>query len=322
MHLIEDAIKTAREEHVTVELNNSLFEGVGFPEEILEGMLHQEEGVPSPTETEACRQESLGQRVVIVFVGYGKRSWKILRGALFSDDTYWLCKGINKKAKIPIDKPWEKDLVIPLITWGISLTFICGVSVMYHSLFFAIAAIILGIICLIGIWTLLQQRKELRQQQKELRRQQKELRRLNWMLKIERRSREYLLRKMKVQESRSADTQAVPQNILQQTDDLMTKKDIDLTEKYIPLELIERELTQKMPPDLSLFYWEKLNTLLANSKAWLSQMGSIREKILAKQQEEMQMNMHITAQAGSCVNGMVQQQTNNGIAANRQIAAL
>lgn len=142
------------------------------------------------------------------------------------------------------------------------------------------------------------------------------------MLKIERRSREHLLRKMKVQESRSADTQAVPQNILQQTDDLMTKKDIDFTEKYIPLELIERELTQKMPPDLSLFYWEKLNTLLANSKAWLSQMGSIREKILAKQQEEMQMNMHITAQAGSCVNGMVQQQTNNSIATNRQISAL
>lgn len=307
-HLIEDVIKTAQEEHVTVQLNNSPFEGVGFPEEILEGMLHQEEGVPSPTETEACRQESLGQRVVIVFVGYGKRSWKILRGALFSDDTYWLCKGINKKAKIPIDKPWEEDLVMPLITWGISLTFICRVAATHHSLFFAIAAIILGILCLIGIWTLLQQ--------------QKELRRLNWMLKIERRSREHLLRKMKVQESRSADTQAVPPNILQQTDDLMTKKDIDLTEKYIPLELIERELTQKMPPDLSLFYWEKLNTLLANSKAWLSQMGSIREKILAKQQEEMQMNMHITAQAGSVVNGTVQQQTNNGIAANRQISAL
>ena len=139
-HLIEAVIKTAREEHVTVELNNSPVEGVGFPEEILEGVLHQEEGVPSPTETEACRQESLGQHCLIVFGSYGKKCWKFLRGALFSDDTYWLCKGINKKAKIPIDKPWEEDLVIPLTLWCAALTSVCLVAVSYHALFFMVSA--------------------------------------------------------------------------------------------------------------------------------------------------------------------------------------
>lgn len=308
-HLIEDVIKTAREEHVTVQLNNSPFEGIGFPEEILEGMLHQEEGVPSPTETEACRQESFGQHVVIVFTGYGKRFWKFLRGAVFSDDTYWLCKEINKKKpKIPIDKPWEEDLVIPLTLWCAALTFVCLVAVSYHALFFMVSSIIWGLFLLFAIWILLRQRKALRQ--------------LSWMLKMERHSRKCLQRKMKVLENQYADTKAPLHNILQQTDDLMAKKDIDLTEKYIPLELIERELTEKMPPDLSLSYWEKLNTLLVGSKAWLSQMGSIRNKILAKQQQKMQMSMHITAQAGSFVNGMVQQQTNNSIATNRQISAL
>lgn len=309
MHLIEDVIKTAREEHVTVQLNNSPFEGVGSPEEILEGMLHQEEGVPSPTETETCRQESLGQRVVIVFAGYGKRSWKFLRGAVFSGDTYWLCKEINNnKPEIPIDKPWEEDLFLPFILWYIILMAVCWTAACYHFSFFMIASIILGASLLFAIWILLRQRKALRQ--------------LCWMLKMERHSRKCLQRKIKVLENQYADTKAPLHNVLQQTDDLMAKKDIDLTEKYIPLELIERELTEKMPPDLSLSYWEKLNTLLVGSKAWLSQMGSIRNKILAKQQQEMQMSMHITAQAGSFVNGMVQQQTNNSIATNRQIAAL
>lgn len=183
-HLIEDVIKTAREEHVTVQLNNSPFEGVGFPEEILEGMLHQEEGVPSPTETEACRQESLGQHCLIVFGSYGKKCWKFLRGALFSDDTYWLCKEINKKSKIPIDKPWEEDLVIPLTLWCAALTFVCLVAVSYHALFFMVSSIILGLFLLFAIWALIQQRKALR--------------RLSWMLKAERHSRKYLQRKMKV----------------------------------------------------------------------------------------------------------------------------
>lgn len=101
----------------------------------------------------------------------------------------------------------------------------------------------------------------------------------------------------------------------------MAQQYTELLEESVTIEQIEAEL-EKLPTSLSMPIWMQLNILLANNKAWLSQMGSIRDKILAKQQEEMQMNMHITAQAGSVVNGTVQQQTNNGIAANRQISAL
>jgi hypothetical protein len=45
------------------------------------------------------------------------------------------------------------------------------------------------------------------------------------------------------------------------------------------------------------------------------------QKILAKQQQELQLSMNITAQAGSNVNGIVQQQTNNGITPDKQLPA-
>ncbi len=101
----------------------------------------------------------------------------------------------------------------------------------------------------------------------------------------------------------------------------MAQQYTELLEESVTIEQIEAEL-EKLPTSLSMPIWMQLNILLAGNKAWLNKMLSIRDKILAKQQEEMQMNMNITAQPGSYVNGMVQQQTNNGIATNRQIAAL
>lgn len=100
----------------------------------------------------------------------------------------------------------------------------------------------------------------------------------------------------------------------------MAKQYAALVEKSITVEQIETELTS-LPTMMSLPIWSHLNTLLAHHTEWLKQTGVIRDKILAKQVQEMQMSLNITAQPGSNVNGIVQQQTNNGINPNRQITA-
>ncbi|MBR4924647.1 MAG: hypothetical protein IKZ61_02750 [Prevotella sp.] len=98
----------------------------------------------------------------------------------------------------------------------------------------------------------------------------------------------------------------------------MAKKYAELVEKSITVEQIETELTS-LPTILSLPIWSHLNTLLAHHAEWLRQTGIIRDKILTKQVQEMQLNMSITAQPGSNVNGIVQQQNNNGLTPDRQI---
>ena len=100
----------------------------------------------------------------------------------------------------------------------------------------------------------------------------------------------------------------------------MAKQYAALVEKSITVEQIETELTS-LPTIMSLPIWSHLNTLLAHHTEWLKQTGVIRDKILAKQEQEMRMSLNITAQPGSNVNGVVQQQTNNGINPNRQITA-
>ena len=102
---------------------------------------------------------------------------------------------------------------------------------------------------------------------------------------------------------------------------LMARQYTELVEKSVTIEQIEKELTEKLPTSISMPIWMQLNILLANNQAWISKMGSIRDKILAKQQQEMQLNMNITAQSGANVNAFVQQQTNNSIDPSRQIAS-
>lgn len=108
---------------------------------------------------------------------------------------------------------------------------------------------------------------------------------------------------------------------LKQQVDLMARQYTELVEKSVTIEQIEKELTEKLPTSLSMPIWMQLNILLASNQAWISQMGSIRDKILSKQQQEMQLNMSITAQAGANVNAFVQQQTNNSIDPTRQITS-
>lgn len=91
-------------------------------------------------------------------------------------------------------------------------------------------------------------------------------------------------------------------------------------EASVPVKEIENELL-KFPSVGALQIFMQLNTLLVNNKAWMSQSGSIRDKILAKQQQEMLLNMNITAQSGANVNAFVQQQTNNSIDPTRQITS-
>ena len=100
----------------------------------------------------------------------------------------------------------------------------------------------------------------------------------------------------------------------------LASKYASLIEESITVGQIEKELTS-LPTILSLPIWSQLNMLLAHHTEWLKQTGTIRDKILAKQMQEMQLNMNITAQAGANVNGIVQQQTNTGILPNLQLAS-
>lgn len=91
-------------------------------------------------------------------------------------------------------------------------------------------------------------------------------------------------------------------------------------EASVPIKVIEEEL-MKYPSGAALAIYMQLHTLLAGNPAWQAQALRIRDKILSKQQQEMQLNMTITAQPGSNVNGVVQQQTNQGLSPNLQISA-
>lgn len=88
----------------------------------------------------------------------------------------------------------------------------------------------------------------------------------------------------------------------------------------VPIIEIEQELLH-FPSQQALPLFMQLNTLLMGNEAWNLSSLAIRDKILAKQQQELQLSMNITAQPGSYVNGMVQQQTNHGIEPNKQIPA-
>ena len=89
----------------------------------------------------------------------------------------------------------------------------------------------------------------------------------------------------------------------------------------VPIKEIEDEL-MKFQSREALAIYMQLNILLIGNTAWQARTLSIRDMILAKQQKEMQMgNAYITAEPGSLVNALVQQQTNNGIDPNRQIAS-
>ena len=65
-----------------------------------------------------------------------------------------------------------------------------------------------------------------------------------------------------------------------------------------------------------------LNTMLQVNAVWQAHSEGILQKILAKQQQELQLSMNITAQPGSNVNGIVQQQMNNSILPNKQITSV
>lgn len=88
----------------------------------------------------------------------------------------------------------------------------------------------------------------------------------------------------------------------------------------VPVIEIEHELL-RFPSQQALPIFMQLNTLLMGNEAWNQSSLTIRDKILAKQQQELQLSMTITAQAGSNVTGVVQQQTNNGLLPNKQISA-
>ena len=86
----------------------------------------------------------------------------------------------------------------------------------------------------------------------------------------------------------------------------------------VPIIEIEHELL-RFPSQQALPIFMQLNTLLMGNVAWTQASLAIRDKILDKQKEELRLSMSITAQAGSNVNGVVQQQANYGIEPNRQI---
>ena len=91
----------------------------------------------------------------------------------------------------------------------------------------------------------------------------------------------------------------------------MAERLSDLLNKSVPLSEIENEL-MKFPSGVALSIYFQLNALLAGNALWLANTSRIRDNILAKQQKEMMLNMNVTAQPGSHVNALVQQQTNNG----------
>lgn len=88
----------------------------------------------------------------------------------------------------------------------------------------------------------------------------------------------------------------------------------------VPIIEIENQLMQ-FPSQQALSIFMQLNTLLMGNAAWNQKSLAIRDRILAKQHQELQQSMSVTAQAGSIVNGVVQQQANYGIELNRQIPA-
>lgn len=92
-------------------------------------------------------------------------------------------------------------------------------------------------------------------------------------------------------------------------------------EAAVPIQEIEEELMKFQSREAIAIYMQ-LNLLLVGNVAWQSRTLNIRDKILAKQQQEMQLSMNITAQPGSNVNGIVQQQMNNSILPNKQIASV
>lgn len=111
------------------------------------------------------------------------------------------------------------------------------------------------------------------------------------------------------------------------TVDALNKQVKDLAERLrtaveasVPVKDIEDEL-MKFPSSVALNIYMQLNLLLAGNSAWQAQTLGIRNKILAKQQQEMQLNMNITAQSGAYVNAFVQQQTNTDMNPTRQIAS-
>lgn len=91
-------------------------------------------------------------------------------------------------------------------------------------------------------------------------------------------------------------------------------------EASVPINEIEDELMRFQSREALAIYMQ-LNMLLIGNSAWQAHTLSIRDKILAKQQQELQLSMNITAQPGSNVNGVVQQQTNNGINPDKQLPA-
>lgn len=92
-------------------------------------------------------------------------------------------------------------------------------------------------------------------------------------------------------------------------------------EAAVPIQEIEEELMKFQSREAIAIYMQ-LNLLLVGNVAWQTRTLNIRDKILAKQQQEMQLSMNITAQPGSNVNGIVQQQMNNSILPNKQIASV
>lgn len=88
----------------------------------------------------------------------------------------------------------------------------------------------------------------------------------------------------------------------------------------VPIDVIEQRLLI-FPSGTALSVYMPLNTMLQVNPAWQAHSESILQKILAKQQQELQLSMNITAQPGSNVNGIVQQQMNNSILPNKQISA-
>lgn len=88
----------------------------------------------------------------------------------------------------------------------------------------------------------------------------------------------------------------------------------------VPIDVIEQRLLI-FPSAIALNVYMPLNTMLQVDDVWKAHSEGILQKILAKQQQELQLSMNITAQPGSNVNGVVQQQTNNGILPNKQITA-
>lgn len=88
----------------------------------------------------------------------------------------------------------------------------------------------------------------------------------------------------------------------------------------VPIDVIEQRLLI-FPSTIALKVYMSLNTMLQVDDVWKTHSEGILQKILAKQQQELQLSMNITAQPGSNVNGVVQQQTNNNILPNKQITA-